>query len=317
MRKKGLALEKLLERFKEYLIIRNSPERTIEDYCLKLARFFKYLKEKAEIDNILLVTKEDLKNYQSHLYYYRTRQGKELEPGTRYSYLIPLSAFFKFLSRNDYIPFNPMLDVELPKYQKSLPRDIMTQKEINKLLLLPNTKTTAGLRDKAILEVLYSTGIRTGEITTLTIYDMDLQKGLLKINKGKGQKDRIVPLGKIACKYLRKYLNRARPRIKNNSKTQVLFLTQRGYKFSRCNFSRIIQKYTKKLKFKKHITPHSFRHTCATQMLEQGADIRYIQELLGHESLQTTQIYTRVAIKDLKRIHKKFHPREIVRAGNI
>lgn len=162
----------------------------------------------------------------------------------------------------------------------------------------------------AILEALYSTGIRTGELINLTLYDIDPQKGLLKINKGKGQKDRIVPIGKLACKYIKKYLRTARPKLQNSSKDQTLFLTQRGNRFERANFGKIIQKYAKLANLKKRICPHSFRHTCATQMLEEGADIRYIQELLGHQSLQTTQIYTRVTIKDLKRIHSKFHPRE-------
>jgi integrase/recombinase XerD len=308
--KRHMALETLLQKFQDYIIIKNYSDRTIESYIHRVLFFFKYLKNEHKINNILLVTKDDIRQYQTYLYYYRFKDKKQLSPMSQYGFITALSSFFRFLNRHDYIPYNPMVDIEFPKYTKSLPRNILTRKEMAKVLDAPSTRTKTGLRDKAMLEVLYSTGMRTGEIINLSLYDLDLQKGLIKINKGKGRKDRIVPIGKVACKYLKKYLRKSRPRINNNSKQLLLFLTLRGNRLYHTNFAEAVRNYAKEAGIKKHITPHSFRHTCATHMLELGADIRYIQELLGHESIQTTQIYTRVTIKDLKKVHMRFHPRE-------
>ena len=224
--------------------------------------------------------------------------------------LVALRSFFRYLVKSSQILYDPATELELPKTRKNIPRDIMSKKEILKILNQPDPDNVLGLRDKAILELLYSTGIRNQELRNLCIYDIDIANNYLRVTRGKGKKDRVIPLGEIAATYVEEYLNHSRPKLLNKEETNILFLTKHGRTMKNNGLIETIKKYAAKAKLEKHITPHSFRHTCATHLLKNNASLRHIQELLGHASIESTQIYTRVDISDLKRAHKRYHPRE-------
>ncbi len=304
-------LKLLLTRFKEYLEMENYSAKTISDYLNQLQFFPRYL-QNANLEELSQIDKETIHQYQLYLYGLQ-KKGKGLSLETQYARLVPLKTFFRWLVKRGYFLYDPTTQLELPKRKKNLPRGIMTRKEISQLLCQPDADTILGLRDKAMLELLYSTGIRNSELRSLTIYDVDTAHGELRINQGKGRKDRIIPLGEIAAKYLETYLQVSRPLLEEQQKEKnqnLLFISKNGRKLTLANLLWLIEKYVQQAKITKHITAHSFRHTCATHMLRGKSNLRYIQELLGHSSIATTQIYTRVEVSDLKREHKRCHPRE-------
>jgi len=309
-------LKLLLARFKEHLEMENYSPKTISDYLNQLQFFLRYLPT-ANVEELSQIDKETIHQYQLYLYNSpatKTSAGKQsLSLETQYARLVPLKTFFRWLVKRGYFLYDPTTQLELPKRKKNLPKGIMTKREIYQLLSQPDADTILGLRDKAILELLYSTGIRNSELRSLTIYDADTSHGELRINQGKGRKDRIIPLGEIAAKYLETYLQVSRPLLVEQQKEKnqnLLFVSKNGRKITLANLLWLIAKYTNQAKITKHITAHSFRHTCATHMLRGKSNLRYIQELLGHSSIATTQIYTRVEVSDLKREHKRCHPRE-------
>jgi integrase/recombinase XerD len=250
---------------------------------------------------------------------YKDTRGRPVTLDTQNAKLVTVRVFFQFLAKKGYFLYDPTSAITLPKRKVTLPKGVMTRQEIEKVLKQPNPDTPLGLRDKAILEVLYSSGVRNTELRQLTIYDADTINQELKINIGKGKKDRVVPVGQIACKYIDEYLKNSRPKIleyakdvlkRNADETNVLFLSKGGKMITAANLIAMTKKYIRRAKVEKHITPHSFRHTCATHMLKGHASLRHIQELLGHSSVATTQIYTQVEVTDLKKEHKRCHPRE-------
>jgi len=295
----------LIAKFQEHMRAKDYSNRTIKDYGIQLKFFLKYLITR-EIRRINDIDKEITGSYQLSL----VSQEKPLSLETQYSRLVSLKSFFKYLACTNQILYDPSTDIELPKRKKNLPKDIMTKKEIMRILNQPDPDTALGLRDKAILELLYSTGIRNQELRQLTVYDIDTTNNYARINQGKGKKDRVVPLGEIAANYIEEYIRYARPKLLKEQQANILFITRSGKAIDHSSLIRKIKKYAKYAKINKHITPHSFRHTCATHLLKNNAALRHIQELLGHKSIETTQIYTQVEISDLKRAHKKYHPRE-------
>ena len=183
-------------------------------------------------------------------------------------------------------------------------------REICAILNAPHGDDPLVVRDRAILEMLYSTGIRNAELRNLMLFDVDCGEGQLRIRSGKGKKERSIPLGEWAQTYLERYLKESRPSFVRDPSCNLLFVSIHGKQLSASNLVWIVRKYLKKTKITKDITPHCFRHTCASHMLKGKADLRHIQELLGHASVQTTQIYTKVELSNLKEVHKKCHPRE-------
>ncbi len=311
-------LKLLIVKFKEYMEMENFSPRTIGDYINQLKFFIEYV-QTTEIEEITQIDKETIHKYQMYLYSYQKAcpdrsQGnsKSLSLETQYARLVPVKSLFRFLVNRGYFLYDPTTSLELPKRKRNLPKGIMTKKEIFKILSQPDPDSILGLRDKAILELLYSTGIRNSELRNLTIYDIDTVHHELRINQGKGRKDRIIPLGEIASKYVETYGQVSRPLILEEKQQiqNLLFVSKKGKKITTANLIWMIQKYVKKAKLTKHITTHSFRHTCATHMLRGKSNLRYIQELLGHSSIATTQIYTQVEVSDLKREHRRSHPRE-------
>jgi len=274
-----------------------------------LERFLAYLHTRG-IDRVDGINKAMLGDYQTELYHEINKRGRPNCVSYQNGMLSAVKGFMRFLKERDYIVSDPALDIPYAKLPKRLPRGVLTATEARKIINAPDTSCILGYRDKTIMEVLYTTGIRKDELNNLDLADVDYHDGFLRINGGKGRKDRIVPLGKIACRYLENYIKSVRPDLIKDPYNNHLFLTFRGNRFSKNVVWELVKKYAKKAKIKKNVSPHTFRHTCATAMLKNKADIRAVQELLGHESLNTTQIYTRVTINDLKAVHSRCHPRE-------
>jgi integrase/recombinase XerD len=281
--------------------------RTIPDYVHNVKLFLDFLTE-LRIQTITEVDRRVILDYQARVYL-QTFKGKSISPATQRARLTGVKAFYQYLLKTGQAFYDPTADLELPKRPDQLPKGILSKKEIGELLSKPNLETSLGLRDRAILEVFYSTGIRVSELCNLTMNDLDLSAGELRVNRGKNAKDRIVPLGEMACDFLNIYLHEARLKLAAPDQP-ILFVSKNGRKFHPTTLSHLITNCGKKAGLKKEISPHSIRHTCATHLLKGKADIRQIQRLLGHTSIASTQIYTRVEITDLKQVLKRCHPRE-------
>jgi integrase/recombinase XerD len=254
------------------------------------------------------VTRPILERYQRHLYYHRKSDGAPLSFRTQGARLVPVRAFFKWLARENLILFNPASELDLPRPERRLPKAVLSAQEAEAVLHQPDLSTVTGLRDRAILELLYATAIRRTELIDLKLWDVDYARGALSIRHGKGHKDRIVPLGERARAWLEKYRDEARPQLVAGRDEAVLFLTTHGTPLEAKRLSERVRAYVEEAAIDKAGSCHLFRHTAATLMLEGGADIRFIQAMLGHESLETTQIYTRVSVAKLAEIHQATHP---------
>lgn len=299
----------LAEEFARSMKIRNLSKQTIKGALWRLGKFLDYL-EAQGITHIDGITKDVVRTYQVELYQSINKKGSPNTISYQNTMLSAVKQFLHFLKEHDHIVSDPARDIRFAKEPKRLPRGVLTPSEARRILHAPDTKSVIGYRDRTILEVLYSTGIRKDEINNLTIADVDYTDGFLRVNDGKGKKDRVVPLGRIACRYLENYIETVRPELIRDPYNNHLFLSLRGNKLSKNVVWELIKNYAKAARIKKNVHPHTFRHTCATAMLKNKADLRVIQELLGHASLNSTQIYTHISITDLKEIHKKCHPRE-------
>ena len=254
------------------------------------------------------VTQAVLQRYQRWLYHYRKKDGAPLSISSQRGKLIPLRVFFKWLTRTGQLPANPAAEIDLPKMIKRLPRHVLSVAEVEKVLTLADTSAPIGLRDRTIMEVLYATGMRRMEIARLEIGDIDADKCVVLIREGKGRKDRLLPLGERALHWVQEYLDKSRPLLSWNPQDRTLFLGQEGMGMSPTWLSTHVASYVKRAELGKHGGCHLFRHTMATLMLENGADIRFIQAMLGHAELSTTQIYAQVAIRQLQLVHASTHP---------
>jgi len=295
-------LDELAEQFLNYLSVeRGLARNTISSYQTDLKKFSSFLKEKGEtlVDN---VTREDIREFLMDL------KNKKLSVNSIARNLVSIKSFFKYLVNERIIKDNITAVLESPKLWKKLP-DTLSIKEVDKIILKANFKSKQGIRDRAILEVLYGTGMRVSEAVNLKLRDINFEVGFLKC-KGKGQKERIVPFGGKAQTAIRQYLKKARPDfILKKRDVPEIFLSRLGRPISRVSIWKMIKTYTRKANIKKNITPHTLRHSFATHMLEGGADLRIVQELLGHADISTTQIYTHINKDRLKSIHHKYHPR--------
>ena len=215
--------------------------------------------------------------------------------------------FYKFLARERLVKINPADDLRAPKGRQTLPK-FLSLDEVDRLLEQPNTKTILGLRDRALIELLYATGMRASEITSLSISDLNLSSGYLTC-LGKGSKERIVPMGRPAVMWVRKYMESARETLSRQNNLDCLFFNHRGTQLSRVGFWKLLKKYGKEAGLPADFSPHVIRHSFATHLLERGADLRSIQTLLGHADLSTTQIYTHILEARLKAVYEEFHPR--------
>lgn len=261
------------------------------------------------------ITKPILERYQRHLFYYRKKNGHPLSTKDQYNRTVALRHWFKWLTRQNYLLYNPGSELELPKLEKRLPRAVLTAREAETILNQTDTTTPMGLRDRAILETFYSTGIRRLELINLTVPDVDAERGTILVRLGKGSKDRMIPIGERALQWIDRYLTDTRPELATGADAGHLFLSKLGQALGKGSLTSLVRKYVEKAHIPKSGSCHLFRHTMATLMLENGADIRYIQAMLGHVELSTTEIYTQVSIKKLKEIHTLTHPAKARRSA--
>jgi integrase/recombinase XerD len=282
-------------------------------YCYRkaLSHFLEWLCENYNgLCKVSEISREMIAGYQMFLYSRSSRFGRRLSPESQYHLLGVVLWFFRWMLAQEKIVINPAATINLPKRAQRIPRNYLSLREMQKLLKAPDLSTHEGLRSRAILEVLYSTGIRNSELRAIKTDDVNLKEGLLTVRQGKGGKDRMAPLGKAAVYFLAQYLEKTRPKLIGEKKHSYVFINRYGSPFSSQTVNKIVQKAARAAGIKRTITPHCIRHTCATLMLRGHADIRHIQELLGHACLSSTQIYTRVEIGDLKKVHQRCHPRE-------
>lgn len=293
--------------FIEALAVRNFSPHTLHRLTKSLGYFVHWAEERGILQP-MDVTRPVLLRYQRKLYHARKANGQPLAWRTQHAHLYAVRAFFRWLSRENYLLSNPASELELPRLEFRLPRTVLTPAEAATVLNQPNVQDPLGLRDRAMLETLYSTGMRRSELVALTLYDVDVDRGIVSIRQGKGRKDRTVPIGDQALAWIVKYRDDARPAFVVEPDDRLLFLGQMGRAIDAEHLTRLVRTYVAQAAIGKQGACHLFRHTCATLMLENGADIRFIQELLGHAQLASTQIYTQVSIKRLKAIHTATHP---------
>jgi len=270
------------------------------------------------------VTRAMLERYRQHVFHYRTKtENAPLSFQTQTKRLGTVRAFFQWMARQHHLLYNPASELELPKQQQRLPRDILSVAEVDQVLNACDTTepTGLGLRDRAMLELLYSTGMRRGEAVALRVDDVDLNHGTAFVRQGKGGKDRVVPVGERACRWIEKYVFEVRPEYIEDVDEGTLFLAKHGQAMQGKQLSGIVKKVIEAANLERfkdthpNAACHLLRHACATHMLENGADIRYIQALLGHASLSTTEVYTRVSIGQLKAVHARTHPARLQGCG--
>jgi integrase/recombinase XerD len=300
------SLISLLDKYLQYLAVKGFTESTLRVRRVHMEMFLAWCGT-ASITSTTQITRSSLESYQRYLFHYRKRDGKPLAVASQHSRLAPLKVWFKWLTRRGYIPNDPASELELPRVGYKLP-NVLNKDEAEQVLMQPNMKERLGIRDRALLEFLYSTGIRRMEILHLKLYDVDQKHGLVTIREGKGRRDRVVPVGDRALAWLDRYLTELRPLLVLKPDNGILFLTLMGAPFTPNHLSWLARRYVRATGIGKNGACHIFRHTMATLMLEGGADIRYIQAMLGHVRLDTTQIYTHVSIRMLKQIHSATHP---------
>jgi site-specific recombinase XerD len=309
-------LELMRGRFIEYLTALNYATATLVNYAHNVEIFLEWLVENTSLNSISDVTAAQLSQYQIALYRIeiedeKTGKKKRLSTGTQANKLAAMKRFFLWLWQEGLIVHNPSASIQMPKQPKMLPRNILTPAEAKRLIESVPTKKPRDIRDRAILETLYATGIRLSELLDLTIYDVEMQTGTLRIEHGKGDETRLVPLTETAKTAIKLYLAEARSVFATEAGQIRLFVSSRsGGQLFADDIRRIIKKAYKAANIKKHVSTHTLRHTCATHLLKGKADIRQIQKLLGHRRLSSTEIYTHVELGDLAEVISRCHPRE-------
>lgn len=270
----------------------------MDAYVRDIDRFFNFIKDRKE--SIKTVEVISIMAYVQYL----QKKGKALSSIVRN--IVSLRNFYKYLMLRGVIDENPILYYQIPKVEHSVP-EILTVEEVDKLLSSPDLSTDKGIRDKAMLEVMYAAGMKVMELLNLTIYDINLKLSYVRCSNSK-KKERIIPIGSVAVKYLKKYLN-IRPEL-NVYNLNILFLNLKGVKMSRQGFWKIVKHYAKESKINKNINAFTLRHSFAVHLLQNGADIKSVQELLGHKDLSATQVYSSVLKRNkIAEVYKKAHPR--------
>lgn len=310
----------------EWMRVRGLSAYTVRERRIQLRRFVAWCAERG-IDDPRMISRGVLERYQATLYHYRKADGQPLTLQTQLQCLLSIRGWFKWLVRERHVAANPAADLELPSPPKRLPRAILSVAEVQQLLVLadpdsPDVKAehrAQALRDRALLETLYATGLRRFELARVGLYDVDVGRALLMVREGKGGRDRMVPLGERARQWLMRYADEARPALvggqaavlealRAGQPVQALFVTDYGQAVSPEWVAAKVKRYLSLAEIDKPGATHLLRHACATHMLDGGADIRFIQAMLGHADLSTTQIYTHVAIDKLAAVHAATHP---------
>jgi integrase/recombinase XerD len=295
-------MQDFIGEFINYLSVeRGLASNTLESYGRDLRQYSTYLRATAQLMSLQDASRATIISYLLLM----EKQGRA--PATIARRLAALKSFYQFLVRENVVERDPTANLESPKLDRKLPK-VLTVREVEMLLRQPKAGTVGGLRDKAMLEVLYATGIRVSELISLTTPDVNLEMGYVRCF-GKGSKERLVPTGTIACQAVADYLARGRPKLVKDPGERSLFVNHHGRRMTRQGFWKIMKKYAAEAGIKKSITPHTLRHSFATHLLENGADVRAVQEMLGHADISTTQVYTHVNRGRLRDVYKNSHPR--------
>lgn len=295
-------MEKLINRFLNHLTLeRGLSSNTISNYRRDIRKYCNFLKN-IKISSWEKVRITDVTRYIHYLHY------RGLASSSISRNLSAVKSFHKFLLMENLSKTDPASPVESPKLWRKLPV-VLDQSEMEKLLKQPDTTSFLGIRNRAILEFLYATGVRISELLNLKKSNLLFEVGFIRV-WGKGEKERVIPVGEVAIEWVEKYLKESRPRLKSPGSSDLVFLNVRGGRLSRMGVWKIIKKYVNLAGIKKNVSPHTLRHSFATHLLEGGADLRAVQEMLGHADISTTQIYTHLDREYLKEVLKEFHPRE-------
>ena len=295
-------MKALIQEFSDYLRIekRNSPH-TVSAYRRDLSRFSAEFAGQ-KVDS---VTTANIRDFLISL----REQG--LSPASVARSLSSIKSFFKYLCQDKQFQNNPAEILETPKRWRKLP-DVLSSEDVDNLLKFPDLESVLGLRDKAMLEILYASGLRVSELINLQVSQLDMQVGYLR-TLGKGSKERIVPIGAMAKRAVENYILNSRPALvssrKDGGKSEQLFVTRRGRGMTRQGFWKLLKGYVSQANIRASVSPHTLRHAFATHLLERGADLRSVQQMLGHSDISTTQIYTHILGKRMLEIHQQFHPR--------
>jgi integrase/recombinase XerD len=288
----------LLKRFLNYLAVEKGLSRnTLESYERDLRKYFTFMEKKAPDD----LKQQDVLDFLSHL----SEEGMAVPSSARS--LSAIRGFHKYLLTDSLTTADPTVNIDSPRGWTRLPKTLSSS-DVETLLNQPDLTTTLGIRDKAMLEVLYAAGLRVSELVGLRLQDVNLERGFIVV-AGKGSKERAVPLGEVASDRLKEYLDRARPLLLKGQASDAVFVSSRRRQITRQMFWERIKHYVRKAGITRNVSPHTLRHSFATHLLDNGADLRAVQAMLGHSDISTTQIYTHVSRERLKRIHEKYHPR--------
>ena len=308
------ALGHALREFLDHSAATGLSPRTLRQREWTTRRFIRWAEERG-LSAPAEITLPILERYQGYLFHYRKTNGEPLTFSSQYTELSPLKSYFKWLTRGHHILYNPAADLIMPKVTPQRARYVLSIADVDAILNATDSGTLLGIRDRAIMEVLYSSAIRRAELLCLSVFDVDTRRGSLLVRVGKGGKGRLVPLGERACAWVDKYLQAVRPELVVGVDAGILFLTRRGDPLKGESLGDLVKRYIAAAGVAVPGACHLFRHACATHMLENGADTRFIQVLLGHSQLSTTQIYTHVALTKLKQIHTATHPAKLERSG--
>jgi integrase/recombinase XerD len=300
----------LIEEYLNHAKRRGCREKTIIDQRTRLLAFAGFVEATyPDVTNVTDITREIVISYEKHLMTAKDGRGKVMSRERRYRYLAIVKGFFTYLQKEEKVYRNPAANIALPRLRNPVVKDVLTVEEMETLLKSVSGTGFAEVRDRAILELLYSTGIRSDELCNIELADIDFTENILFIRKGKLDRERIIPFGQSAHAWLRKYIETARP-FMEGARTELLFSSLAGSKLRPPVLVNMIKKRVRRAGIGKNVTTHTFRHTCATHMLKGRADIRYVQKQLGHTSIQTTEKYLKIEITDLKEVHERCHPRE-------
>jgi integrase/recombinase XerD len=304
-----MTVSKAIVRYREALQIQGSADRTVEAYARALLLLQDFL-EAREIHLVTRITEDHLQAFRREVFYRLTRSGEKIGPGRVNVILAAVRGWLRWLHQEGHLARDLRPALPQVRVPVKLPREWLSDWEIERLMASCDVASATGLRDRAILELLYSTGIRNSEACALRIADVDLDNGFLRVRHGKGDKDRVVPLGRVAARWIRTYLERSRPLLAPADSTETLLIGARGRPMTRHTLAYTVKRIGELASLRKRVTPHVIRHTFAAHLLRNNAPLRHIQEMLGHSKLSTTERYLRITIQDLKAAHRAYHPRE-------
>ena len=299
-----------LLKYNEAMMLRGYSKSTLHRRESDIRRFIGWCDERS-LNHPNQITKPILERYQRYLYYYRQeRNNRPLSPTSQSHYLTSVKQFFKYLTQQNYLLYNPASELVIIKQATSLPV-VLSEDEVDRLIHQPDTTKPNGVRDRAILELFYSTGLRRSELCNLTIHDLSLTRKTVHVRNGKGNKDRLIPVGQRALNWIEDYLNQVRDQLLIDIENDALFLNDYGDKFRDNKLGDKVKRFMVNAGIDVPGSCHLLRHAMATHMLENGAEIRYIQAMLGHANLSATQMYTHVSIRKLQEIHTATHPAKV------